>query len=97
MHDDIEPATHPTPPTTPVTGGWLSGSSGGLITPADPIGDDFDGDLLVGTAVASLKAFGADLTRAEARKLLPFWRHFGDLNSREHVAVLKRFPSAHRF
>lgn len=81
----------------PDIGGWLFGAEGGNLTPAGPVldgaPDDAEGSLVIGTAVAALDAFGDALTRAQARLILPLWRHYPSLTAADVVAVLRRFPS----
>jgi hypothetical protein len=52
----------------------------------------FHGNPIVDMAEQALRAFGDDLTREQARRLLMNWRHTGELSPRERQAVLVRFP-----
>jgi len=52
----------------------------------------YHGNPIVDAAEAALRAFGTDLTRAEATRLLRSWKHTPELSVRERQAVLARFP-----
>ena len=52
-----------------------------------------DGNPVIQTAVDALRAFGGELFRHEAVKLLPMWAHYRQLTSREISAILARIPA----
>src|SRR5438045_8692856 len=52
----------------------------------------YEGNPIIDTAEAALRAIGADLDRATARKLLQIWKYTPALSVRERRAVLARFP-----
>lgn len=51
---------------------------------------------MVAEAVAALSCFGADLTLADAMKLLPMWRGFRLLTPAEVDATLRHFAGGAR-
>lgn len=46
---------------------------------------------VVAEGVAALRAFGADLSLADAMKLLPMWHYAGRLTAAERVMILENF------
>lgn len=56
----------------------------------------FPDELAVQLAVNAVRAFGDDLTRAQARRLLSMWRYVGELTWQQRQAVLDAFPEVSR-
>ncbi len=54
--------------------------------------DGYNANTVVEHAVAALTAFGHNLDRAAATRLLALWAHNGELSGRERAAILRRFP-----
>lgn len=52
------------------------------------------GNPIVARALAALSAFGGDLDRVQAERLLRMWAHFAELSPREVDAILYRFPAS---
>jgi len=62
--------------------------------PIPSVLDGVDGNPIIDTAETALRAFGVDLDRGAAARLLKFWGHYRELSERESAAVLDRFPTA---
>ncbi|HZN70738.1 MAG TPA: hypothetical protein VFC00_03500 [Micromonosporaceae bacterium] len=63
------------------------------FTPAE-LRELFRGNVVVGLAEQAIRAFYVT-SRSEAVRVLPLWRHFGELSAREVAAVLARFDDDH--
>jgi hypothetical protein len=61
--------------------------------PIPSVPDGFDGNPIVERAWHALICFGSDLNRSDAATLLSMWRFSPELSSREHTAILARFPA----
>jgi pimeloyl-ACP methyl ester carboxylesterase len=57
-----------------------------------PPADEYAGNPIIDAAEQALRAFGDQLDRAAAARILPLWRHHHELTDRERAAVLARFP-----
>jgi hypothetical protein len=53
--------------------------------------DPYAGNPIIDQAEQALRAFGEDLSVADAARLLPLWRHNSELTGRERAAILNRF------
>jgi hypothetical protein len=66
--------------------------------PIPAVGDEFDGNPIIETAVRAVWAFapGAEhtITRDQAADVLKWWQHHHELSEREIAAILRRFPIA---
>jgi len=63
-----------------------------------PVGDEFDGNPIIGEAEASIRAFATpghehEITREQAAGVLHWWQHHSELSEREIAAILRRFPA----
>jgi hypothetical protein len=61
-------------------------------TPFPVLGDGHDTSPIVTKAWLALHMFGADLDSVTAARLLPMWRHYGQLSPEQVAAVIRRFP-----